>query len=52
MIASGIIQSLGVRRMRTVGRVPLFLIARRIETLVPALLVLGVYNKMVKMHGS
>lgn len=52
MIASGVIQLLGIRRMRAMGRVPWFVIGRRIETLVPALLVLGVYNKMVKMHGS
>lgn len=52
MIASGVIQLLAVRRMRNAYRAPLFLIGRRIEILAPMLLMLGVYNKLVKVHGS
>lgn len=52
MVASGIVQFLGVRRMRMAYRAPLFLIGRRIELLAPMLLMLGVYNKLVKVHES
>jgi hypothetical protein len=52
MVASGIIQLLGVRRIRRAYRAPLFLIGRRIELLAPMLLMLGVYNKLVKVHGT
>ncbi len=52
MVASGVIQLLAVRRMRRAYRAPLFLIGRRIEILAPMLLMLGVYNKLVKLHES
>lgn len=52
MVASGVVQLLAVRRMRRAYRAPLFLIGRRIELLAPMLLMLGVYNKLVKVHGS
>jgi hypothetical protein len=52
MVASGLIQLLAVRRIRRAYRTPLFLIGRRIELLAPMLLMLGVYNKLVKVHGS
>jgi hypothetical protein len=52
MAVSGAIQLVAVRRMRQVSRVPLFIIGRRIELLAPILLMLGVYNKLVKLHGS
>lgn len=52
MVASGVIQWLAVRRMRAAYRAPLFLIGRRIELLAPMLLMVGVYNKLVKVHGS
>lgn len=51
MIASGVVQGVGIYRMRAMGRIPLFVIGRRIEMLVPALLVLGVYHRMCKMSG-
>jgi hypothetical protein len=51
MIVSGAVELLGVRRMRSAYRAPLFLIGRRIELLAPMLLMLGVYNKLVKVHG-
>jgi hypothetical protein len=52
MVASGLVQLLAVRRMRSAYRAPLFLIGRRIELLAPMLLMLGVYNKLVKVRGS
>jgi hypothetical protein len=52
MVASGVIQFVGLRRMRNAYRAPLFLIGRRIEILAPMLLMLGVYNKLVKVHGT
>jgi hypothetical protein len=52
IVISGAIQLVAVRRMRKIARVPLFIIGRRIELLAPMLLMLGVYNKLVKQHGS
>jgi hypothetical protein len=51
MAVSGAIQLIGVRRMRRSTRLPLFILGRRIELLAPMLLMLGVYNKLVKLHG-
>jgi hypothetical protein len=51
---SGAIQFLAARRLRRFGfrRAPLFVIGRRIELLAPIFLMLGIYNKLVKVHGS
>jgi hypothetical protein len=52
IVASGIVELVGVRRMRRAYRAPLFLIGRRIELLASMLLMFGVYNKLVKVQGS
>jgi len=50
MIASGVIQFLGVRKMRRVAP-PLFAIGRRVELLAPMLLMLGVYKRLGRAYG-
>jgi hypothetical protein len=52
MAVSGVIQLMGVRQKRRSTRLPLLVVGRRIELLAPMLLMLGVYNKLVKLHGS
>jgi hypothetical protein len=51
MVASGIIQVVGMRRMRRAYRAPFFLIGRRMEVVASMLLTLGLYNKLVKTLG-
>jgi hypothetical protein len=50
--AAGALQLLGTRKLRWLRRAPVFLVARRLEVLAPMVLILGVYNKLVKVHGS